>query len=109
MKRCISILCVFALLMALTIPAMAADNSDVSVCSWSTHAFTGTTASVTKTCSFASLTATYADAYKSLTASTGEYKSSNYEQAISITFSTTASRKITAYVSVGGGTIGIAS
>lgn len=111
MKKAISILCILALLIALAVPVMAADNSnsDVSVCSWSTHSFSGTSASVTKSCSYASLTATYSDAFKSLTASTGEYKSSNYEQAISISFTTTSSRKITAYVSVGGGTIGIAS
>lgn len=109
MKKAISILCILALLIALAVPVIAADNSDVSVCSWSTHSFSGTSASVTKNCSYASLTATYSDAFKSLTASTGEYKSSNYEQAISISFTTTSSRKITAYVSVGGGTIGIAS
>ena len=109
MKKIISILRIMALVLSLSISAMATDRSDVSVYGWSSHTISGTSGSVTKSCSYASVTANYADAFKSITASTGEYDSNNYKQSVSISFGSTKTRTITGYVSSGGGTIGIAS
>lgn len=109
MKKIISILCTMALVISFSIPAMAAERPSASINGWSTHVITGTTGSVTKLCSFASVTANYADAFKSISASTGEYDANNYLQGVSITFTSTKTRTITGYVSSGGGTIGIAS
>ena len=107
MKKIISILCIMALVLSLSISAMATDRSDVSVYGWSSHTISGTSGSVTKSCSYASVTAN--DAFKSITASTCDYDSNNYKQSVSISFGSTKTRTITGYVSSGGGTIGIAS
>ena len=101
MKKVFIILAVIALMLMMGISALASG--------WETHSFSGTTCSITRYCSYASLTATYSDSYKQLYSSDGYQKSSNYEKAISISFPTTISRTVTAYVSVGGGTLGIAS
>ena len=100
MKKIITLAMVVILLVAMAVPAFA---------SWETHEFTGQYASVTRTCSYASLTATYSDAFKELESSDGYYDSSNNKKAIYIDFPTTKSRTVTAYVSSGGGTLGIAS
>ena len=101
MKKVLIILVVVALMRVMSISALASG--------WETHSFSGTTCSITRYCSYASLTATYSNSYKQLSSSDGYYKSSNYEKAISLSFPTTTSRTVTAYVSVGGGTLGIAS
>lgn len=100
MKRAITIIACIAFVLVMGVSAFASG--------WETHSFSGEWYSITRNCSFASLTATYSDAFKSLE-SGNYYNSNSYLKSVSITFPTTATRTVTAYVSVGGGTLGIAS